>query len=60
MRNSGEFRYEYLSFVAESPSHSALMPNTSIHTLSREDNSSHMLYLWTVPFQRKGTEKRPD
>jgi len=35
MRNSGEFRYENLSSVAESPTHSALMPIRFIHSHRR-------------------------
>jgi len=36
-----------------------IVPDATVRVISREDNSSHMLYLWTVPFQRKGALKRP-
>jgi SAM-dependent methyltransferase len=31
-----------------------IIPDTALRVISREDNSSHMIYLWTVPFRRAG------
>ena len=33
-----------------------IVPDLTLRIISREDNSSHMLYLWTIPFQRKRPE----
>ncbi len=30
-----------------------ILPTATLRVVSREDNTSHMLYLWTVPFQRR-------
>ena len=30
-----------------------IAPDTTMRVVSREDNTSHMLYLWTLPFNRK-------
>lgn len=30
-----------------------IIPDATVRVVSREDNTSHMLYLWSIPFQRK-------
>ena len=30
-----------------------IVPETTVRVISREDNTSHMLYLWTIPFNKK-------
>jgi SAM-dependent methyltransferase len=31
-----------------------IVPDATIRVVSREDNTSHLLHLWTVPFRRRG------
>lgn len=30
-----------------------ILPDATLRVVSREDNSSHLLYLWTVPFRKR-------